>query len=137
MMIKAESYKIFSEIYCPILPAPLELFFGDGYRSVYSSSYLFDIYKIGLKTCKLVVHNKFQEYTDTCKSLKYLKNFVRIPDSEHNQLYKVDLKQYNVVVLCYDSPCIVIITENGVSILWDAYQANNICQFCIECPLFV
>ena len=36
MIIKtehAESYKIFSEIYCPIMPAPLELFFGDGYRS--------------------------------------------------------------------------------------------------------
>ena len=32
-MINAESYKIFSKIYCPILPAPLELFFGDGYRS--------------------------------------------------------------------------------------------------------
>ena len=35
MMIKAESYKIFSEIYCPIVPAPSELYFGDGYRSVY------------------------------------------------------------------------------------------------------
>ena len=34
MMIKAESYKIFSEIYCPIVPAPLELFSGDGCRSV-------------------------------------------------------------------------------------------------------
>ena len=34
MIIKAESYKIFSEIYCPIMPAPLELFFGDGCRSV-------------------------------------------------------------------------------------------------------
>ena len=34
MMIKAESYKIFSEIYCPIVPAPLELYFGDGCRSV-------------------------------------------------------------------------------------------------------
>ena len=33
MIIKAESYKIFSEIYCPIMPAPLELFFGDGCRS--------------------------------------------------------------------------------------------------------
>ena len=33
MMIKAESYKIFSEIYCPIVPAPLELFSGDGCRS--------------------------------------------------------------------------------------------------------
>ena len=32
--IKAESYKIFSEIYCPIMPAPLELFFVDGCRSV-------------------------------------------------------------------------------------------------------
>ena len=35
MMIKAESYKIFIEIYCPIVPAPLELYFGDGYRSVW------------------------------------------------------------------------------------------------------
>ena len=35
MIIKVESYKIFSEIYCPIMPAPLELFFGDGCRSVY------------------------------------------------------------------------------------------------------
>ena len=34
MMIKAESYKIFSKIYCPIVPAPLELYFGDGCRSV-------------------------------------------------------------------------------------------------------
>ena len=34
MMIKAESYKILSEIYCPIVPAPLELFSGDGCRSV-------------------------------------------------------------------------------------------------------
>ena len=34
MIIKVESYKIFSEIYCPIMPAPLELFFGDGCRSV-------------------------------------------------------------------------------------------------------
>ena len=34
MMIKTGSYKIFSEIYCPIVPAPLELYFGDGYRSV-------------------------------------------------------------------------------------------------------
>ena len=34
MIIKAESHKIFSEIYCPIMPAPLELFFGDGCRSV-------------------------------------------------------------------------------------------------------
>ena len=34
MMIKAESYKIFSEIYCPIVPAPLELYFGDRCRSV-------------------------------------------------------------------------------------------------------
>ena len=33
MIIKVESYKIFSEIYCPIMPAPLELFFGDGCRS--------------------------------------------------------------------------------------------------------
>ena len=33
MIIKAESHKIFSEIYCPIMPAPLELFFGDGCRS--------------------------------------------------------------------------------------------------------
>ena len=33
MMIKAESYKIFSEIYCPIVPAPLELFSSDGCRS--------------------------------------------------------------------------------------------------------
>ena len=36
MIIKVESYKIFSEIYCPIMPAPLELFFGDGCRSVHS-----------------------------------------------------------------------------------------------------
>ena len=36
MIIKVESYKIFSEIYCPIMPAPLELFFGDGCRSVLS-----------------------------------------------------------------------------------------------------
>ena len=35
MIIKVESYKIFSEIYCPIMPAPLELFFGDGCRSVH------------------------------------------------------------------------------------------------------
>ena len=33
MIIKVESYKIFSEIYCLIMPAPLELFFGDGCRS--------------------------------------------------------------------------------------------------------
>ena len=33
MIIKVESYKIFFEIYCPIMPAPLELFFGDGCRS--------------------------------------------------------------------------------------------------------
>ena len=33
MIIKAESHKLFSEIYCPIMPAPLELFFGDGCRS--------------------------------------------------------------------------------------------------------
>ena len=33
MIIKVESYKIFSEIYCSIMPAPLELFFGDGCRS--------------------------------------------------------------------------------------------------------
>ena len=38
MMIKAESYKIFSEIYCPIVPAPLELYFGDGCRSEYQIS---------------------------------------------------------------------------------------------------
>ena len=36
MVIKTESYKIFSKIYCPIVPAPLELFFGDGCRSVQS-----------------------------------------------------------------------------------------------------
>ena len=40
MMIKAESYKIFSEIYCPIVPAPLELLFGDGYRSEMSAGFL-------------------------------------------------------------------------------------------------
>ena len=34
MIIKAESYKMFSEIYCAIMRAPLELFFGDGCRSV-------------------------------------------------------------------------------------------------------
>ena len=33
MVIKTESYKIFSKIYCPIVPAPLELFFGDRCRS--------------------------------------------------------------------------------------------------------
>ena len=43
MMIKAESYKIFSEIYCPIVPAPLELFSGDGCRS--------DLAKISISNC--------------------------------------------------------------------------------------
>ena len=42
IMIKAESYKIFSKIYCPILPAPLELFFGDGYRSGNEDMLYFD-----------------------------------------------------------------------------------------------
>ena len=44
MRIKAESYKIFSEIYCPIVPAPLELYFGDRCRSVVG---IFDILTIG------------------------------------------------------------------------------------------
>ena len=48
MMIKAESYKIFSEIYCPIVPAPLELYFGDGCRSVEENMIKYCLFPIHL-----------------------------------------------------------------------------------------
>ena len=43
MMIKAESYKISSEIYCPIVPASLELFSGDGCRRNFNEPFTNDI----------------------------------------------------------------------------------------------
>ena len=65
MMIKAESYKIFSEIYCPIVPAPLELYFGDRCRSE-SEFLLFQLSQNVIHFCiytftNMVPHSKIND----------------------------------------------------------------------------
>ena len=61
-MIKAENYKIFSEIYCPIVPAPLELYFSDGYRSVMR------LLRFACKVKQDETMVKIKWYNSTCKS---------------------------------------------------------------------
>ena len=64
MIIKHERYKIFSEIYCPIMPAPLELFFGDGCRSVMGKFYFAFAWDIIVNLHVCICKNKICIWSD-------------------------------------------------------------------------